>query len=161
MINQRTIHATVVGANDSIAAPHDRFSVNTRNGLDANRQQAGTFGLGGAEKVTIEAPPLLDSDVARTAAAMNRADTSFAERRVDPDGADIHVQDVRVNAPLHHTVRQADPFGRQVLDQRLRDDAAAHVAALRPWLVKRSRLVDIDTNPQVDAGRHVEYEIRE
>ena len=62
----------------------------------------------------------------------------------------VDVQLIRLDAALNHRRRQVDAIGREILDQGLRDDAAAHVAGgcRRAHEVFRVPEIDLD----VEAG---------
>lgn len=75
--------------------------------------------------------------------------------------ANVHVQVVGVNPPLHDGRREVDPFGCQRLNQRFRDDATAHVAALRGGVREIPRLADIDVKLATRPAGRIEKEDRE
>jgi hypothetical protein len=97
-------------------------------------------------QMLVEALPPAHLEVARARAPMHRGDPLLLQRRLDPH------RDV---------VRQVDALGRQVLHERLGDDAPAHVAAAGPRLGEIPRLVDVDGQVQADPVGKLQQEVRE
>ncbi len=127
--------------------------------IDSARDQVGSFLEGHLLEMEIEALPLLHLDIARSGATVDSSDPLLLQRCVDAHAADVHMQHVGIDTPLDDGARQIDAFGSEVLDKSLRDDAAAHVAAVRCDATEVARLEDIDVDVHPGSLGHLEKEI--
>jgi hypothetical protein len=99
--------------------------------------------------------------VPRAAAAVDGRDPFFLQRGLNADASHIHVEEIGVNPSLHDRGRELDSLHSQGLDQRLRDYAPAHVAALGANLGEVAGLVDVHGEIEAYAPAHLQQEVAE
>ena len=85
----------------------------------------------------------------------------LAKWGLDANAAHVHMQEIRVDAPLDDRSGQVNPFGGQVLHQRFRNDPTAHVATLGAGKRKVPRLINVHLDFYADPLSRLEKEITE
>ena len=131
------------------------------NGVDPAAYRMRSPLYGHPLEMAVEALEAADLEITRSWSAGDGADAELVERCLDAHAALIRMQHVRVDAALHDGGRQIDPIDGEHLDQRLRDDPAAHVASGRRQLVEVACLVEVHTDRAAGALAQVEHEVAE
>jgi hypothetical protein len=151
-------HHQVVAALDAVSGVERWQAVLAIDPLDPPPYHVRSPPLRLAEQKGVEARVWRALGTERPQPTVHRGDPLLAHRRADADLPHVGMQHVGVDATLDHRRRQRDPLGSQVLDQRLRDDPAAHIAAARAAEAEVPVLEDVHRETEPHARRHVESE---